>query len=80
MATLASPSPPSSPTPLKRRTRAIARRIERYCCAAATYFPLAFVYGLTTWAVWVETKVGFLPTKSKWIGMSCGEVEYLIYV
>ncbi|KAL2222051.1 DHHC zinc finger membrane protein [Thermoascus aurantiacus ATCC 26904] len=79
MATLASPSPPSSPTPLKRRTRAIARRIERYCCAAATYFPLAFVYGLTTWAVWVETKVGFLPTKSKWIGAPSTALGILLY-
>lgn len=27
-----------------------ARKIERTCCIALTYFPLFFVYGLTTWA------------------------------
>lgn len=37
----------------------------------ATYFPLAFVYGLTTWAVWVLATIGFGDTGSKniWWGI-----------
>ncbi|KAJ4306343.1 palmitoyltransferase for Vac8p [Collariella sp. IMI 366227] len=31
-------------------SRRWARKLERSCCAAAKYFPLLFVYGLTTWA------------------------------
>jgi hypothetical protein len=68
MATLAT-SPPTSPTWPKRRPRAWALRCERYCCAAATYFPLAFVYSLTTWAVYVEASIGLKPSRSPWIGM-----------
>lgn len=68
MATLAS-SPPTSPSWPKRRSRAWLLRCERYCCAAASCFPLAFVYGITTWAVYVEASLGFKGSKSKWIGM-----------
>ena len=67
MATLAS-SPPTSPSWPKRRTRAWVLRCERYCCAAASCFPLAFVYGLTTWAVYVEASIGFKNSRSPWIG------------
>ena len=31
----------------------LARRIERTCCNFITYLPLVFVYGITSWAVWV---------------------------
>lgn len=55
-----SPSPP--PTPFKRRVRPCARKVERGCCLVATYFPLAFVYGLTTWSVSVEASIGFQTT------------------
>jgi hypothetical protein len=58
-------SPNVSP---KRRVRTVARRAERICVTLASYFPLAFVYSLTTWAVWVEAGVGFTPTKNKWLG------------
>lgn len=64
MATLGSPE--ISP---KRRPRAWARRIERLCVSVFGYFPLAFVYGLTSWAIWVEAGIGFLPNKSSWIGI-----------
>ncbi|KIW03500.1 uncharacterized protein PV09_05267 [Verruconis gallopava] len=57
MATLGSPSQLSSPG---RRRKSFFRKCERYCCNVLTYFPLAFVYGLTTWAVWVETSMSFL--------------------
>lgn len=66
MATLLPPSPSSSPTRMPRKW---ARKCERYCCLGATYFPLFFVYSITTWAVWVEATIGFLPAKSAWIGM-----------
>lgn len=46
-----------------------ARRIERCCCRCATYFPLLFVYGLTTWAVLVICSIGYNAQKSTWIGM-----------
>ena len=68
MATLAS-SPPTSPSWPKRSPRAWALRCERYCCAAASCFPLAFVYGLTTWAVYVEASIGFKESRNGWIGM-----------
>ncbi|KAI1453264.1 palmitoyltransferase PFA3 [Annulohypoxylon moriforme] len=46
-----------------------ARRFERYCCNCLTYFPLAFVYSLTTWAVWVVVNIGSSATqKPGWIG------------
>lgn len=67
MATLAA-SPPSSPSWPKRRPRAWALRCERYCCAAASMFPLAFVYGLTSWAAYVEISIGLRHTQSPWIG------------
>jgi hypothetical protein len=57
-----------SPTRMPRKW---ARKCERYCCLGATYFPLLFVYSITTWAVWVESTIGFLPAsaQSSWIGM-----------
>ncbi len=66
MATLAPPSPSQSPTRMPRKW---ARKCERYCCLGATYFPLVFVYSITSWAVWVEATIGFLPARTLWIGM-----------
>lgn len=64
---MASPGSPNvSP---KRRVRTLARTVERTCLTALSYFPLAFVYGITTWAVWVDAGIGLLPTKSIWLGM-----------
>ena len=57
MATLGSPTSPTSPL---RRRKSFFRRLERCCCTTLAYFPLTFVYGLTTWAVWVEVNVSFL--------------------
>ncbi|KIX08548.1 uncharacterized protein Z518_03204 [Rhinocladiella mackenziei CBS 650.93] len=65
MASYSTPSSSPPPTPSGRRLRICARNCERACCTVATYFPLAFVYGLTTWAVWVVTTIGFGKNKSK---------------
>lgn len=57
-------SPTSSPPPgsFRRKVRPCTRKVERGCCLVATYFPLAFVYGLTTWAVSVEASLGYQTT------------------
>ena len=52
------------------RRRGWARKVERYCCTAFTYFPLVFVYGLTSWAVWVHAGIGFVPSQNVWTGTS----------
>ena len=54
-------SPSHSPSTFRRRTKTFARRCERTCCTIATYFPLVFVYTLTTWAAYTEIGVGFRP-------------------
>lgn len=59
MATLGDPEAAYSPSS-RRRRRSCLRRCERLCCNVVTYFPLAFVYCLTTWAVWVQTTAGFI--------------------
>ncbi|OJJ37571.1 hypothetical protein ASPWEDRAFT_39293 [Aspergillus wentii DTO 134E9] len=79
MATLAA-SPPSSPSWPKRRPRAWALRCERYCCAALSCFPLAFVYTLTTWAVYVEASIGLKPSSSAWIGLPSTIVGVFLYL
>ncbi|KAK5119034.1 hypothetical protein LTR62_000245 [Meristemomyces frigidus] len=58
MPTLAGSSPSHSP----RLRRHWAKKLERCCCQTFAYFPLTFVYGLTTWAVWVEVGVSFFGT------------------
>lgn len=50
----------SSSPPFHRRRKSCARRIERCCCSTFAYIPLTFVYGLTTWAVWVATRVSLI--------------------
>jgi len=61
-----------------RMPRKWARKCERYCCIGVTYFPLVFVYSITTWAVWVEVTMGLEPTKSVWIGKSIGRLGKFI--
>ena len=68
MASRGSPSPsPSSPS---RRRRGFARKCERCCWTSVTHMPLAFVYGLTTWAVYVEGTLSLLWLKTSWRGTS----------
>ncbi|KAI9856429.1 MAG: palmitoyltransferase for Vac8p [Trichoglossum hirsutum] len=80
MATLGSPSPPSSPS-YKHRRRSFVR-CERACCSLITYFPLAFVYGLTSWAVWVESAIGFRTTREKngWGGLLAALLGISLYL
>lgn len=59
-------SPPSRD--FYRKRKSWARRIERCCCGALAYFPLLFVYGLLSWAAWVQISIGFLPNEEKWTG------------
>ncbi|KAI0411423.1 palmitoyltransferase PFA3 [Xylaria grammica] len=73
-----SPSLPSS-----NMSRRWARRVERYCCRCLTYFPLAFVYGLTTWAVWVVVSIGSFPApeggKTSWTGTGSSVGGLILY-
>ncbi|GAB7347210.1 hypothetical protein MBLNU459_g3316t1 [Dothideomycetes sp. NU459] len=78
MATLASERLPTSPS-FHRRRKSWARRFERCCCQAISYFPLAFVYGLTTWAVWVEVSIGFSPGAGKWAGPGTSILGIVLY-
>ena len=59
----------TSSSPTTSMARRWARRIERCCCSVASAIPLIFVYGLTTWAVWVDITIGSAPTQSSWLGM-----------
>ncbi|KAH8599996.1 DHHC palmitoyltransferase-domain-containing protein [Bisporella sp. PMI_857] len=59
-------------------SRKWARKCERYCCIGATYFPLLFVYSITTWAVWVEATIGFISTDS-WVGTGTSFLGIAIY-
>jgi palmitoyltransferase ZDHHC2/15/20 len=83
MTPLDSPSSTSSPPPFGRKTRNFARRCERRCCIVATYFPLAFVYSLTTWAAYVEAGIGLssLPSgnTSSWTAKPSSIVGLCLY-
>ncbi|KAF2838286.1 zf-DHHC-domain-containing protein [Patellaria atrata CBS 101060] len=76
---LASPSPPNSPS-FKGRRRGFARRCERYCCNTVTYFPLVFVYGLSSWAAWVLTRFRYEPTSGFWRGQVAPAVSVILYL
>ena len=64
---------------MRRRQKGWAKTCERACCRTITYFPLAFVYGLTTWAVWVEAGIGFGHATKGWIRMNYAPIVlYLV--
>ncbi|KHJ35486.1 putative palmitoyltransferase pfa3 [Erysiphe necator] len=58
----------------------LARKCERCCCLGATYFPLFFVYSLTTWALWVVTTIGFLSAKTNWVGSGTSFLGIVLYL
>ncbi|GAB0134403.1 hypothetical protein EsDP_00002777 [Epichloe bromicola] len=60
-------------------SRRCARTIERTCCAFATYIPLIFVYGLTTWAIWVVVEIGMKAPKRSWLGNGSSAVGLVLY-
>lgn len=62
------------------RPRRWARKVERYCCVAVTYFPLVFVYGLTSWAVWVQAGIGLVPSKNAWTGKFSSALGVFLYL
>ncbi|KMP09122.1 palmitoyltransferase pfa3 [Coccidioides immitis RMSCC 2394] len=74
----ASPEPPSPPN--KRRSSRLFRKCERFICGAAKYFPLVFVYGLSTWAVWIQATVGFGYSKNSWIGSTSAIIGIFFYI
>ncbi|GAB1314120.1 palmitoyltransferase for Vac8p [Madurella fahalii] len=57
-----------------------ARKLERTCCACATYFPLAFVYGVTTWAVFVLVNLCSTPSKVTWLGRPAALAGVALYL
>ena len=77
-ATLASDTPPMSP-PFHRRRRSWARKVERVCCQTITYFPLLFVYGLTTWSIWVAVNVSFF-SGNDWKAYAKAGLAILLYI
>lgn len=64
--------------------KSCARRCERACCVVATYFPVAFVYSLTSWAVWVEAGIGLSPPKAgnqiSWTARSKSILGIILYI
>lgn len=77
MATLGPTTPPPSP-PFHRRRRSWARKVERVCCQTFSYFPLLFVYGLTTWSVWVAVHVSFF-SGNDWTAYLKAGASVLLY-
>ncbi|KAL5614540.1 uncharacterized protein BROUX77_000377 [Berkeleyomyces rouxiae] len=57
-----------------------ARRIERTCCRFVTSIPLALVYSLTTWALWVILSIGANPPADSWMGTSSSAFGVLLYL
>lgn len=57
----------STSPPFHRRRKSWARKIERCCCSTFAYIPLTFVYGLTTWAVWVATHVSLFGSRDAFV-------------
>ncbi|KAL8974268.1 MAG: hypothetical protein Q9197_001495 [Variospora fuerteventurae] len=62
-----------------RRPRSWARKCERYCCSVVIYIPLVFVYGLTTWAVWVEAGIGFPSHSTAGAGFLTSALGIVLY-
>lgn len=54
---------------MSRKSKSCARKCERYCINTVTYIPVVVIYALTTWAVWVQASIGFLPDGRTWTGM-----------
>ncbi|KAM7207554.1 palmitoyltransferase [Naviculisporaceae sp. PSN 640] len=73
-------SPPSPSSSSPNMARRWARKLERLCCSCASYIPLGFVYGGTTWAVYVDVRLGSSPSKVEWLGRGTVFVSVLLYL
>ncbi|QIW95305.1 hypothetical protein AMS68_000823 [Peltaster fructicola] len=65
--------------PFHHRRRSWARRVERICYKTLSYFPLTFVYGLTTWAVWVQMRV-CVSDVAAWLAYPMAALGLLLYI
>ncbi|CAD6576026.1 MAG: palmitoyltransferase for Vac8p [Alectoria sarmentosa] len=65
---------------MNRRQKNWARRCERACCSVVIYFPLGFIYGLSTWAIWVEAGMGISAGSNRWIGTISSVIGITLYV
>ncbi|EAA31509.3 hypothetical protein GE21DRAFT_7684 [Neurospora crassa] len=70
-------SPSSLSATMARRW---ARKLERYCCTCVTYFPLAFVYSMTSWAAYVDVSLSTTPSRVTWLGHSYGFIAVVLYL
>ncbi|KAK4156338.1 Palmitoyltransferase pfa3 [Chaetomidium leptoderma] len=80
-ATPPSPSlsdPPSAPN--MASARRWARRLERSCCTCVKYFPLLFVYGLTSWAVFVVVTLCTSPSRVSWLSTPAAVVGTSLFL
>ncbi|KAL8688300.1 MAG: hypothetical protein Q9224_004918 [Gallowayella concinna] len=64
---------------MRRSSKSWARKCERYCCSVVIYIPLAFVYGLTTWAVWVAAGIGFRVKAAAGTGYLASALLIILY-
>ena len=49
-----SPVVSMAPQTARRRLRLTCRRLDKLCCRVMGYFPLAFVYAISSWAAYTE--------------------------
>ncbi|KAF6222071.1 hypothetical protein HO133_001157 [Letharia lupina] len=65
---------------MNRRRKSWVRRCERACCSVVTYFPLGFIYGLSTWAIWVEAGIGIFTGLNTWTGTISSVIGITLYL
>ncbi|KAM0801909.1 DHHC palmitoyltransferase-domain-containing protein [Usnea florida] len=70
----------SSPNPMNRRRKSWARRCERACCSVVIYFPLGFIYGLSTWAIWVEAGLGLSTALNRPMSTVSSVIGIILYL
>ncbi|KAL8916803.1 MAG: hypothetical protein Q9172_006102 [Xanthocarpia lactea] len=73
-------SPSTSPAaPMRKKPKGWARKCERYCCSVVIYIPLGFVYGLTTWAVWVAAGIGYRVKAAAGTGLLASALAIILF-
>lgn len=65
--------------PSAGRKMSFAKKCERCCCSCVIVFPLAFVYGLTTWAMWVQAVIGSEQYPGAWAGYWSGSFGIVLW-